>query len=835
MAKIVPEGSSTVNLNLKDPYGSLMENLNVISKLQNISNTAKANRENKNKETLNNLSLVNGLIEKATSQQDLDFARNMYTNLQGDLNNDHLETYGLVTAQNLNKSSESFTNISNLGNEIGDAIYKKHSVWSDTNTVNNLSVNEMNTSEQIIDYYASMSDDKNALGNITSELDKIKIFKSELATKFTANKKMPGMKFNDENGQPVSFSEFKIKLNKHEQRLQMFIEAGFNDGSINEQEAQFIIRGDRDAYDNKREERDQNYKYLSGVDSNRIKNINKNINDLAEIDNDGWSSSLSDLTNPAAIGLKNEMINDKGFITAVFDYFKGIGKDSDIQISGEEEVDQNTVLNKFSKEGKLETIAFLNDYKKNAVAERDKNALAARSWGIGWYGSEPSLSDWSNNKKTLKKSNIYEGETEEVDTTVDYGKEVSEETETGTKTTNIAEETLDRELTEQEKVEIAEINKQRKIKAEDDSAENNISSEDPSTASKIIEFVDNNKVKIGVGAAVSGGVALHMSEEISNAVKNVTDNVKGLVISKEKVKDFIVDKKGVVADFNKKLEKVDINLKKEFKNIDKKIEIEKEKIKNINPKNSNNVSKDKANAQKRQKQLENSKVGKQKSVDIKKEKIKKNFIKTYAAKNKINIKDVDRLLDPSVNKKWENITKLKDKYSKMYNKRFKYLTSSNILSAEAGRYGAKLLGYDSTVQQLIGAGAGPTAKYIAYKYAKKNVPKIIKTKVYKAIALKVSQAAASKAVTASAGYLAGPVGIGTTILSAGLLLKDVYDITQMLFDDGTISKEEMEASNASALEQERFFNSNKKKSTINIQDSTAPPRKQKYDFSKFDK
>ena len=837
MAKILPQGSN-VNLNLEDPYSKLMNNLNVISKLQNISNTAKTNRANRDSSFQNNLTLVNGLISRAENSQDLDYAQNILGNLTNNSDNPNLEILQNITNQNLVKSKVKFDNILSLGNDIGNTIYKKHEFWSDTNTVNNLSVNEMNTTKQIIDYYASISNDKDALGNITSELDKIKIFESELAATFTANKKIPGMKFNDENGQPVSYSEFKLKLKKHKDRLLLFVETGFNDGVINEQEASFILRGDRAAYDNKRKERNQNYKYLSNVDSNKIKNIDKNINDLAEIDNDGWISSLSDPTNPAAIELGNEMINDKGFITAVFDYFKGNDNDNDIQISGDAEVDKNTVLNKFSKEGKLETIAFLNDYKKNAVAERDKNALAARSWGIGWYGSEPSLSDWSNNKKTLKKSNIYEGETEED---IDY----SGETDELPKAINIVEETLDRELTEQEKVEIAEINKQRKVKAEDEikaedgkiEVEDDISTEDPSTTSKIIEFVDNNKVKIGVSAAVSVGVALHMSEEISNAVKNVTDNVKGLVISKEKVKDFIVDKKGVVADFNKKLDKIDVNLKKEFESIDKKIEIEKEKVKNINPKNSNNVSKDRANAQKRQKQLENSKVGKQNTVDIKKEKIKTNFIKTYAKKNNVNIKNVEKLLDPSVNAKWEKIAKLKDKFSKKF-KKFGKLSkagSYNYLAASGGAKVAEMYGYNDVVGQLVGAGTGVTAKIIGLKFVNKNAKKLIKSQIYKTVKNKISASVANKAVTSFAGFAGGPlIGIGTSILGAGLLLKDVYDISQILFD-GTISQEEMDKINTSALEQERLYNLNKEKSTTNIQDSTVPSKKPKYDFSKFDK
>lgn len=819
MAKILPQGSN-VNLNLEDPYSKLMNNLNVISKLQNISNTAKTNRANRDSSFQNNLTLVNGLISRAENSQDLDYAQNILGNLTNNSDNPNLEILQNITNQNLVKSKVKFDNILSLGNDIGNTIYKKHEFWSDTNTVNNLSVNEMNTTKQIIDYYASISNDKDALGNITSELDKIKIFESELAATFTANKKIPGMKFNDENGQPVSYSEFKLKLKKHKDRLLLFVETGFNDGVINEQEASFILRGDRAAYDNKRKERNQNYKYLSNVDSNKIKNIDKNINDLAEIDNDGWISSLSDPTNPAAIELGNEMINDKGFITAVFDYFKGNDNDNDIQISGDAEVDKNTVLNKFSKEGKLETIAFLNDYKKNAVAERDKNALAARSWGIGWYGSEPSLSDWSNNKKTLKKSNIYEGETEEVSggdlTTLDYGdygEGVSEESvpaaEEGATTAEIS---LDKKLTDKELTDINNL----KVKKS--------------------SGVRTGVIVTGITTAI--GASIHLSDEISNAVKNVTDNVKGLVISKEKVKDFIVDKKGVVADFNKKLDKIDVNLKKEFESIDKKIEIEKEKVKNINPKNSNNVSKDRANAQKRQKQLENSKVGKQNTVDIKKEKIKTNFIKTYAKKNNVNIKNVEKLLDPSVNAKWEKIAKLKDKFSKKF-KKFGKLSkagSYNYLAASGGAKVAEMYGYNDVVGQLVGAGTGVTAKIIGLKFVNKNAKKLIKSQIYKTVKNKISASVANKAVTSFAGFAGGPlIGIGTSILGAGLLLKDVYDISQILFDNGTISQEEMDKINTSALEQERLYNLNKEKSTTNIQDSTVPSKKPKYDFSKFDK
>ena len=128
MAKILPQGSN-VNLNLEDPYSKLMNNLNVISKLQNISNTAKTNRANRDSSFQNNLTLVNGLISRAENSQDLDYAQNILGNLTNNSDNPNLEILQNITNQNLVKSKVKFDNILSLGNDIGNTIYKKHEFW----------------------------------------------------------------------------------------------------------------------------------------------------------------------------------------------------------------------------------------------------------------------------------------------------------------------------------------------------------------------------------------------------------------------------------------------------------------------------------------------------------------------------------------------------------------------------------------------------------------------------------------------------------------------------------------------------------------------------------
>ena len=389
MAKVLPAGTN-VNLNLgQDSYTKLMNTLNAVGRLQNIAGNMSANKAKQDTSLMNSLIAINNQIDKADDTGDLEFVSNQLNNINpNDITNDNVKMVYDIAEKNLSDSNQSFSDISNLGNELGSIMTQQYDIYdSESGQTVKQSYDQM-TSKDVQSYFGSLIKDEGSFGAITKYIQKINVFEAQLAKKFGVKDgkiaKTPNMKFKDANGNEINSTEYLIQLNKFKNRLNIMVEAGFMDKVLNEQEAMTIISGDYNAYSNLKKQKEQEFKFLSTQDNSLLNGINTKINTIQNSSDDDWFANIGNETSQTFQMMSSILKEDPNNIDALKEFMDKGGMDSSkLRITDDAEINNQLAMQEFAKMTKGQNLQFLYEYQGRIEKKKLLHADAARSWGFG--------------------------------------------------------------------------------------------------------------------------------------------------------------------------------------------------------------------------------------------------------------------------------------------------------------------------------------------------------------------------------------------------------------------------------------------------------------------
>ena len=738
MAKVLPAGTN-VNLNLgQDSYTKLMNTLNAVGRLQNIAGNISANKAKQDTSLMNSLIAINNQIDKADDTGDLEFVSNQLNNINpNDITNDNVKMVYDIAEKNLSDSNQSFSDISNLGNELGSIMTQQYDIYdSESGQTVKQSYDQM-TSKDVQSYFGSLIKDEGSFGAITKYIEKINVFEAQLAKKFGVKDgkiaKTPNMKFKDANGNEINSTEYLIQLNKFKNRLNIMVEAGFMDKVLNEQEAMTIISGDYNAYSNLKKQKEQEFKFLSTQDNSLLNGINTKINTIQNSSDDDWFANIGNETSQTFQMMSSILKEDPNNIDALKEFMDKGGMDSSkLRITDDAEINNQLAMQEFAKMTKGQNLQFLYEYQGRIEKKKLLHADAARSWGFGFYGLDPSPNDLSGNSQNpVVPTDILTGSTQETDAAASALLD-PEDVDSGQSTDNVSEEF------ESEKQEDAD---------------------------------GVNYVPATVATITTTGAGIYYADNIKNAakyIKSVT-NLEGKTIT-----NLLEDTRGIADKTYNQIEIFDKSINDELKEIDE-LKAQRKKLK----------------TPKAKKPFTDKILNKTKNLNnIRSKRV--NYITNQANSLKKfyggNIEDIKKLFGFGKTNKVGNLFKIKsDLVSRKLPITSKFL-KGKYLPFTIGSEVATALGGDDLTSQVVGGATGIAVAEGTKKIIKN--PKV-KNKTLKFIANKISQKAATRLATAGTGFLGTPaVGMATTLISAGLFAKDIYDIANYLLSEDEITESE---------------------------------------------
>lgn len=742
MAKVLPAGTN-VNLNLgQDSYTKLMNTLNVVGRLQGIAGNISANKAKQDTTLMNSLIAINSQIDKADDIGDLEFVSNQLNDINpNNITNDNVKMVYEIAEKNLSDSNQSFSDISNLGNELGSIMTQQYDVYDSESGLTVKQSYDQMTSKDVQSYFGSLIKDEGSFGAITKYIEKINVFESQLAKKFGVKDgkiaKTPNMKFKDANGNEINSTEYLIQLNKFKNRLNIMVEAGFMDKVLNEQEAMTIISGDYNAYSNLKKQKEQEFKFLSTQDNSLINGINTKINTIQ-------NSSDDDFFTGGGMQIMEAILKeDPNNIDTLKEFMDKGGMDSSkLKITDDAEINNQLAVQEFSKMTKGQNLQFLYEYKARIEKKRIFHRDAARSWGFGFYGLAPSPNDLGGNPAT-DPEDILTGSSEETDAgaaALLVPKDIS---------TGSSEETVSEEF----ELENQELKDNDGVNKDDDGV---------------------NYVPATVATITATGAGIYYADKITDAAKyiNSVTNLDGKTIT-----NLLEDTRGIADKTYNQIEIFDKSINDELKEIDE-LKAQRKKLK----------------TPKAKKPFTDKILNKTKNLNnIRSKRV--NYITNQANSLKRfyggNIEDIKKLFGFGKTNKVGNLFKIKsDLISKKLPIASKFLKGKYI-PFTIGTEVATALGGDDLTSQVVGGVTGVAVTEGAKKIIKSPT---VRNKTIKYVSDMISKKAAKKLATAGTGWLGGPVvGTVTTLISAGLFVKDIYDIANYLLSEDEITEEESQA------------------------------------------
>ena len=265
MATIVPPGVN-INQSTEDPFDRLLKMISVGS---SIAGQIRANQSRRDTQDINTLNTIGKMFGNANDSTDLEFA-NKYISDMGYSNNEGVNIIKEELSRQISEKDTAFRGLQTSGNELARMITKTNDILgSDGNVVSSKRFKDMNEQE-VQQWFGSIKPDDGYLGQITEQLNKIKVYKQNMANTFGASvtkdgryvfTKTPNMSFDDSSGGQLKATEFLNELDRYEDRLRILIETGFSsDGIINFEEAQHIIMGDLNYYKQVKNQRQEEFK-----------------------------------------------------------------------------------------------------------------------------------------------------------------------------------------------------------------------------------------------------------------------------------------------------------------------------------------------------------------------------------------------------------------------------------------------------------------------------------------------------------------------------------------------------------------------------------------------
>jgi len=855
-------------MGIQDPLDKANKALDIFSRLQSIIGNQQALTQKRDTSAMNTLATLNGLIGSADDKGDLTYAQNVYDNLDiNDMSNPNTELVHGMIGRELSSKKETFDNILTSGNELADLMTSEFSVYDseEKGPMAEKRLSDMNANE-LINYFNSVKGDEGALGEITKLNDKINKFYMQTSTVFGMTKegrfqKRPNFKFTDANGTEIDPSEYMLQLQKYQNRLNIFIEAGFNDGILNIEEAEAIVNGDFAKFAALKKRRDAEYKFLAQQGLSTKKAINTKIVQLSKAtDKESQYDHIF------------SMLDSPGLIDEVFELTEG--GDSFQMTSDPEENRKNAAIYMSSRNTLDENLQFFQKYLGEVDSQFQRHKKGAQSWGFGYFGLDDKR-ELENTETTGFFDNLSQEDKNEI-------------------VTSMLDENNNGIPDYIEQPEGAGENKI--IATKPDGSEENINSgvvinealsDDalgistaPPPKDKSFWWKYEEPLVLGGGASAVGGAYLFgnkiadvgrnlksaynlpsnvirdfISGDPKNPLGNIKMSSKDIAIIDGKAKKIGQKINVLSVQFNNTNEAI-IKYNAKTKKMKEKVDLDKNKT--VKQANAEKAKIDKKRAKPKQvlykkQEILKEKINKlsEKQTSIEGQKTNPDKVaKSYSVKNKVNFNNVKNLIENGSDSK-TNIYKMKAAIDESVKKGIKGIkkgataTASfgarNYLGFSLGEKVADYLGYeilDLPVVGDIGAGVlGMGGQAVLKKIYDKGlkskvnnweltrmmrtqqnlIENNLREQLRKRFAKKGWSMAAKRAALRGGLYLTAagttggvtPVSAAGYILNTGLIVTDVYAIAKALYDANNISEEEMkqmqaEAERLAALSQDAF-------------------------------
>ena len=128
MARILPKGA-TVDMGIEDPLDKLNRVLNVVSRVQNISQNYQQSQLRKDKSLLTSLTAVGNFAANAKNSEDLEYAQGLFNQLnQADARTDSTRLIFGATERELNTKKQRFDGIQISGQNVANSFNTQHLV-----------------------------------------------------------------------------------------------------------------------------------------------------------------------------------------------------------------------------------------------------------------------------------------------------------------------------------------------------------------------------------------------------------------------------------------------------------------------------------------------------------------------------------------------------------------------------------------------------------------------------------------------------------------------------------------------------------------------------------
>ena len=379
--KRLPSG---VNVDMGFSDESPMDKLNkLLSAVGTVAAGVGAVREQRSTEQLNSIQMLNKVIDNADDIQDLSGIQDRLSNLPYNNDNDAINIATEALQSKFTQKREDFDYIQGLGNDIASFITTPVQFKdSEGNEVNKI-FGEM-TADEIISYTEQTAVDVESRGgmleNITNNMNKIKQLNDSFERQFGQSRKKPRFTFKNSLGADMNISEFNTQMNRYKDQMEIYMDSGLDaSGLLNFEEAQFIARGDLDAFNKAKKNREAEFAAYIPRATKELDDINQQIIDLRAIEGDDLTSWINISGNLARLKNTLETQSQDGSPLGMQEFMKmdGANAFNDANTMYEDALDDISGMTK------TQVIQYLNNVKETLDGEVDINVKAAISWGFG--------------------------------------------------------------------------------------------------------------------------------------------------------------------------------------------------------------------------------------------------------------------------------------------------------------------------------------------------------------------------------------------------------------------------------------------------------------------
>lgn len=375
MARILPKGA-TVDMGIEDPLDKLNRVLNVVSRVQNISQNYQQSQLRKDKSLLTSLTAVGNFAANAKNSEDLEYAQGLFNQLnQADARTDSTRLIFGATERELNTKKQRFDSIQISGQNVANSFNTQHLVKNEDGEESSKYIREMDKYE-IQNYFNDLVETKGngAYGVITKEIENVEKLYLQLAGEFGFTNKgtfniTPGFTFEDNNGNKIAPTDYLMNLERYKDRLNMFVEAGFRDGFLTIEEAQLIVGGKYNEYSAVRQAKGEQFKFEAQNLNSTIRNLDTKIAQYAQ-DDDKLEEAI-DIITPDII---NSLI-------------KADNPNSGFPVSSDEEQYKKNAAVFLGKQNKEDVLRYFNAYRDAIGNEMTAAKERMNNWGFNYLGS----------------------------------------------------------------------------------------------------------------------------------------------------------------------------------------------------------------------------------------------------------------------------------------------------------------------------------------------------------------------------------------------------------------------------------------------------------------